>query len=68
MSPYRSKESVEDRFDITKNGLSGKMLHVQGDALVEGKMVVMFLGPVLTRILMQKLKKHMDQGALYLAG
>lgn len=64
MATYRAKESVEDCFDTTKNGLSDndKRLHVQGDAQVEGKMFVMFLGLVLTRILMQRLKMHMDQG------
>lgn len=62
MATYRSKESVEDCFDTTKNGLSDKRLHVHGDAQVEGKMFVMFLGLILTRILMQRLKEHMDQG------
>lgn len=62
MATYKAKESVEDCFDTTKNGLSDKRLHVHGDAQIEGKMFVMFLGLILTRILMQRLKEHMDQG------
>ena len=52
---YRSKESVEDCFDTTKNGLSDKRLHVHGDRQVEGKLFIMFIALILWRILQYRL-------------
>ena len=61
MRSYREKEMVEDCFDTTKNGLSDKRLHVHGDAQLEGKMFVMFLGLILTRLLRKRLKPYLEQ-------
>lgn len=66
MRAYRAKEAVEDCFDTTKNGLSDKRLHVQGDAQAEGKMFAMFVGLILNKILKQRLQEHMEQRHLTL--
>ena len=46
---YRAKESVEDCFDTTKNGLSDKRLDIHGDAQAEGKLFALFLALILWR-------------------
>ncbi len=61
MQCYRQKESVEDCFDTTKNGLSDKRLHVHGDAQVDGKLFVMFIALILRRTLHQRLKDYLRQ-------
>ena len=61
MEAYRSKESVEDCFDTTKNGLCDKRLHVQGDAQVDGKMFAMFIGLILRRSITNRLKDWMHK-------
>ncbi len=61
MTSYRGKESVEDCFDNTKNGLSDHRLHVHGDAQLDGKMFVMFLGLIIERLLRQRLQTHMAE-------
>ncbi len=61
MAAYRSKESVEDCFDTTKNGLCDKRLHVQGDAQVDGKMFAMFIGLILRRYITNRLKDWMHK-------
>ena len=53
---YRSKEAVEDCFDLTKNALSDKRLHIAGDAQVEGKLLILFVALILRRTLHQRLR------------
>lgn len=58
MEAYRSKESVEDCFDTTKNGLCDHRLHVQGDAQVDGKLFVTFIGLILRRTIHNRVKDY----------
>ena len=58
---YRSKESVEDCFDTTKNGLSDKRLHVRGDRQVDGKLFVMFVALILRRSLHRRLATYLEE-------
>lgn len=61
MEAYRAKESVEDCFDTTKNGLSDKRLHVHGDLQVDGKMFALFIALILRRTLHQRSLKWQEQ-------
>lgn len=61
MEAYRSKESVEDCFDTTKNGLCDKRLHVHGEAQVDGKMFAMFIGLILRRSITNRLNDWMHK-------
>ena len=57
MKAYRAKESVEDCFDTTKNGLSDKRLHVHGDQAAEGKAFAMFVALILWRLIRSRTKE-----------
>ena len=59
MNVYRSKGSVEDCFDTTKNGLSDKRLHVHGDKQVDGKLFVMFVALILRRAIHTRLDEYL---------
>lgn len=61
LKAYRSKESVEDCFDTTKNGLSDKRLHVHGDRQVDGKLFVMFVALILRRTLQKRLEQYLKE-------
>lgn len=61
MELYRAKESVEDCFDTTKNGLSDKRLHVHGDLQVDGKMFALFIALILLRTLHYRAKRWQEQ-------
>ena len=61
MEVYRAKESVEDCFDTTKNGLCDKRLHVHGDMQVDGKMFVLFIALILWRTLHHRAKPWQEQ-------
>lgn len=58
---YRSKESVEDCFDTTKNGLSDKRLHIKGDRQVDGKLFVMFVALILRRSIHRRLSSYLEE-------
>lgn len=58
---YRSKESVEDCFDTSKNGLSDKRLHVHGDKQVNGKLFVMFVALILRRTFHRRLVEYLKE-------
>ena len=64
LADYRSKESVEDCFDTTKNGLCDKRLHVHGDSQVTGKLFVMFIALILRRSLHYRLRDPLKQYSL----
>ncbi|MDY5779676.1 MAG: transposase [Succinivibrionaceae bacterium] len=61
---YRSKESVEDCFDTSKNGLSDKRLHIQGDRQVEGKLFAMFVSLILRRAFHSRIKDYIKKNGL----
>ena len=61
MELYRAKESVEDCFDTTKNGLCDKRLHVQGDLQVDGKMFAFFIALILRRTLHYRARPWQEQ-------
>ena len=61
---YREKESVEDCFDTTKNGLCDKRLHVHGDVRAEGKLFVMFIALILRRTIHDRLKEQLEKNVL----
>ena len=61
---YRSKESVEDCFDTTKNGLSDKRLHVHGDKQVEGKLFIMFVALILRRVFTRRLEQYLKENSI----
>lgn len=56
LEAYRSKESVEDCFDTTKNGLGDGRLHIQGDAQADGKLFALFVSLVLRRTIHSRIK------------
>ena len=56
MEAYRSKESVEDCFDTTKNGLCDGRLHIQGDAQADGKLFAMFVSLILRRTIHSRVR------------
>lgn len=56
MEAYRSKESVEDCFDTTKNGLCDGRLHLQGDAQADGKLFAMFVSLILRRTIHSRVR------------
>jgi hypothetical protein len=58
---YRSKESVEDCFDTTKNGLSDKRLHVHGDRQINGKLFVMFVSLILRRTFHRRIADYLKE-------
>lgn len=58
---YRSKESVEDCFDTTKNGLSDKRLHIHGDKQVNGKLFVMFISLILRRTIHRRISVYLRE-------
>lgn len=58
---YRAKESVEDCFDTTKNGLCDKRLHVKGDRQVDGKLFVMFVALILRRSIHRRLAEYLKE-------
>lgn len=61
MEAYRAKESVEDCFDTTKNGLCDKRLHVHGDRQIDGKMFALFVGLILRRTLHRRSLKWQEE-------
>lgn len=60
MEAYRAKESIEDCFDTSKNGLSDKRLHVHGDRQVDGKMFALFIALIFWRTLHQRAKQWQE--------
>ncbi len=56
LEAYRSKESVEDCFDTTKNGLGDGRLHIQGDAQADGKLFALFVSLILRRTIHSRIK------------
>ena len=56
MEAYRSKESVEDCFDTTKNGLCDGRLHIQGDAQADGKLFALFVSLILRRTIHSRVR------------
>lgn len=64
MKAYRAKESVEDCFDTTRNGLSDKRLHVHGDQAAEGRAFAMFVALILWRLIRSRTKEwQKDHGS-----
>ena len=52
---YRSKEAVEERFDVTKNDLSDSRLHLKSDRPLDGKLFCAFAGLILWRLFNRRL-------------
>ena len=61
---YRSKESVEDCFDTTKNGLSDKRLHVHGDRQIDCKLFIMFVALILRRVFTRRLDQYLKEKSI----